>query len=400
MTGRREEAVYDKTIKEYFEAIKQNPQDDKAYYNLGNAYYANKQYKEALEQYQKASKIKPEAVYYSLIGDVYRALNNLNEAMKNYEEALKINPKSDWANNGLGNAYFSKGDYDNAIKFYTKAIDISPNPVYYTNIGDSYRNKKDMDKAILYYEEAIGSNSEYVPAHNALGVVYYSKGEYDKAIEHYRNAISIDKKNNKESFIYYANLGNAYSAKKDWDEAIKNYMAAIRIEPNDDLSYNGLGNTYFGMGLYSHAIEQYQKAIAINPDRYPIYYSNIGDALRRLKRWNDAIEYYRKAIDKAAKINAGHQDMEFFNRGLALAHNDLGVDYYTKGENDKAIEEYRKACDLGLETDITYRNLSLAYDARGNYRMARENLLKAIKLNPNEIGYSGELKNIESKLKE
>jgi tetratricopeptide (TPR) repeat protein len=44
----------DTQIKELLEKVKQNPQNDRAYNDLGNAYYSSGEYKKAIEQYQKA----------------------------------------------------------------------------------------------------------------------------------------------------------------------------------------------------------------------------------------------------------------------------------------------------------------------------------------------------------
>ncbi|MGH7901208.1 MAG: tetratricopeptide repeat protein, partial [Thermodesulfobacteriota bacterium] len=296
--------------------------------------------------------------------------------------------------------YFSKGEYDEAIKCYLKAIGINPNHVYYTNIGDSFRNKENLDRAILYYEEAIRSNPDYDPAYNSLGFTYYSKRDYSSAIKHYEKALSI----NSGNFIYFSNLGDAYSASEMWDEAIENYEKAIKINPDDDLSYNGLGNAYFGMGLYTKAIEQYEKAKNIKPDEYPVYYSNIGDANRRLRRWDNAIEYYEIAAKKATDIDP--EDKRYY-KSLGLAYNDRGVEYYQNREDDKAIRDYKKALEeykKALETisedrdyTVIHHNLYLVYNDKGMYKEAEESLREVIKLDPNNLTYIEELKQIKAK---
>lgn len=85
--------------------------------------------------------------------------------------------------------------------------------------------------------------------------------------------------------------------------AIENYEKALKFNPKDDLMYNNLGNAYFSMGLYSKAVERYKAGIDIEPDIYPVQYSNVGDACRRLKRWDEAIEYYEQAVKKEDEMN-------------------------------------------------------------------------------------------------
>nr|2AVP_A Chain A, synthetic consensus TPR protein [Methanothrix harundinacea 6Ac] len=64
-----------------------------AWYNLGNAYYKQGDYDEAIEYYQKA---------------------------------LELDPRSAEAWYNLGNAYYKQGDYDEAIEYYQKALELDP----------------------------------------------------------------------------------------------------------------------------------------------------------------------------------------------------------------------------------------------------------------------------------
>jgi tetratricopeptide (TPR) repeat protein len=55
-----------------------------------------------------------------------------------------------------GIAYGKKGEYDNAIADYTRAIEIDPNDAWaYCNRGGAYDEKGDYDKAIADYTQAI-----------------------------------------------------------------------------------------------------------------------------------------------------------------------------------------------------------------------------------------------------
>lgn len=378
----------DKT-REYLEAIKLNPKNDRAYNDLGNAYYSSGEYEKAIEQYQKAKELKPdEAIYYSNIGDANRALGNWDEAINHYNEALRKNERDDWSLNSLGIIYYMKREYDRSIEYYNEAIGINPSQIYYTNIGDSYRMKGDTDSAIPYYEEAIGLNADHDPAYNALGVAYYTKGEFDKAREYYQKAIQL-----KPSAVYYSNLGDVHRALEKWDEAIKNYNEAVKLDERDDLSYNGLGNAYFGKRLYSKAIEQYEKAKSFNSN--PIYFSNIGDANRKLKKWDKAIEYYQKAIERAKEIDPNDTT---YHKSLGLAYNDRGVEFYNKKEDDKAIQDYKEAIKFNSEDAVIHHNLYLVCDAKNMNKEAEKSLRKAIELDPSNPIYAQELKELLSKM--
>ena len=86
-----------------------------------------------------------------------------------------------WGNKGIESA--NNGNFDDAIKYYTKAIEK-------WSYSDSYENK-----AGIYYNR---------------GNAYHHKGEYDRAIEDYNEAIRL---NPKDADAYY-NRGYAYNLKK------------------------------------------------------------------------------------------------------------------------------------------------------------------------------------------
>ncbi|ANW97263.1 hypothetical protein AXE80_13600 [Wenyingzhuangia fucanilytica] len=71
----------------------------KGAYNLGNAYFQQKKYKEAGEQYQLANKLakskENKAKTSELIGDTFKKQNDLEKALQAYKQALLKNPKDD-----------------------------------------------------------------------------------------------------------------------------------------------------------------------------------------------------------------------------------------------------------------------------------------------------------------
>ncbi|MDO6736661.1 tetratricopeptide repeat protein [Wenyingzhuangia sp. 2_MG-2023] len=71
----------------------------KGAYNLGNAYFQQKKYKEAIEQYQLANKLAKEkenkAKTSELIGDAFKKQKELEKALEAYKQALLKNPTDD-----------------------------------------------------------------------------------------------------------------------------------------------------------------------------------------------------------------------------------------------------------------------------------------------------------------
>jgi tetratricopeptide (TPR) repeat protein len=85
----------------------------------------------------------------------------------------------------LGNIYFGKKQYDEAIELYEKAVQLMPgeSTVYY-NIGAAYSNKQSQRKAVEAYLKAVEINPKFGDAHYGLAYSYYSLQDYTSAWKH------------------------------------------------------------------------------------------------------------------------------------------------------------------------------------------------------------------------
>ncbi|MGR3318632.1 MAG: tetratricopeptide repeat protein [Candidatus Anammoxibacter sp.] len=103
----------------------------KTAYNLGNVYFIELKFQDALQAFLDAANLNPEnPLYLSESGTTFYQLAQYDKAISYYEEALESDLKTfgenhprvarNWDN--LGSAWDSKGDYDKAISYYEKAL--------------------------------------------------------------------------------------------------------------------------------------------------------------------------------------------------------------------------------------------------------------------------------------
>lgn len=162
-----------------------------------------------------------------------------------------------------GYAKFNKGDWDDAIADYTKAIESNPDDTdAIIARGGAKRAKGDLDGAIADYSTVIGSKSNDVDAYVGRGDAKYSKRDWDDAIADFTKSIEI-KPNNADA---YSRRGAAKLGKGDLEGALADYNKAIALNPDDASAYDERGYLNYTKGDFDSAMADYSKAIALHPD--------------------------------------------------------------------------------------------------------------------------------------
>jgi Flp pilus assembly protein TadD len=91
-----------------------------------------------------------------------------------------------------GIAFGKEGQYDRAIAYFNKALDINPRDAEtYYNRGVAHDELGQYDKAIADYTKAIEINPNLAEAYNNRGIAHYEKGKYDMACSDWKRACEL-----------------------------------------------------------------------------------------------------------------------------------------------------------------------------------------------------------------
>ena len=121
---------------------------------------------------------------------------NFKEAIKNYENIIKIDPSIVFAYHNLGLIYVEIENIDLAKKNFLLAIKINPLFIYsYINLGILFQNEGQKEKAIECFEKIIEIDPKNISGYNNLGLVNASLGKYKKALKNYLKTLRIDSSN-------------------------------------------------------------------------------------------------------------------------------------------------------------------------------------------------------------
>ncbi len=88
--------------------------------------------------------------------------------------------------NNRGNAYYIKGDYDQAIQDFDQAVRLRPEfALAFYNRGNAYLGKGNYELAIEDYNIAITLKSDYAKAFGNRGFAYERLGKHEQAVRDY-----------------------------------------------------------------------------------------------------------------------------------------------------------------------------------------------------------------------
>ena len=152
---------YEEALKKYRDFVEDNPNQMWDVWNeLGTLYYINQQYELARESFQNAITLAGQMnlslpfVHYNL-GLCYNAMSDYPAAREQFSIALEMDSQlaAAWAALGVLIAYDE--DYDRAIEFVDRAIELEPeNPSHWLAMAKVYELSGDKAGAQHYYSQA------------------------------------------------------------------------------------------------------------------------------------------------------------------------------------------------------------------------------------------------------
>jgi hypothetical protein len=131
-----------------------------------------------------------EAIY--ALGNTHARNREYDQAIEQYDHVIRIDPQHINALNNRGNAYLAKGGYDQAIADFDKAIAIKPDfATAYANRGNAYQDRGEFDRAIRDYGVALQLKPDLAVALDNRAKAYDRKGMHDQARKDHAAAAAL-----------------------------------------------------------------------------------------------------------------------------------------------------------------------------------------------------------------
>lgn len=187
-----EKKEYKKAL-QIFTALVDQKENPEYYFNIGYIKTSQGKHTEAIEAFSMATRLdklfakayEEMGRVYKLMGDLEKAQAYMHKAAEIYMDTNKIGSAEDVLNeilesgtdslnvfNTLGVIYRKKGDLQEALGHYKKALRVHPDePYIYYNIGRLYLDMKQMDDAKGYFEKALKKEPGFEEAKQVIKAI-------------------------------------------------------------------------------------------------------------------------------------------------------------------------------------------------------------------------------------
>jgi tetratricopeptide (TPR) repeat protein len=181
----REDRRYSSVLDaKYNEIISMRDQIDNARiaernYKIAEDYRKEERFTDAKRYYQEAIKYYPgDQDYYFNYGKVLIEMHDFGEALERYKSAVELFPQTTLFRQGLAECYEKTGQLDLALKAWHELLEVDHhNPFYYKRVANLYRSKAAYENAIEYFEKC----NEISPDMDAIkGIINAAMDLYDR----------------------------------------------------------------------------------------------------------------------------------------------------------------------------------------------------------------------------
>src|SRR5437762_2198829 len=204
-----------------------------------------------------------------------------------WRHTLAVTPNSDVAHAGLGGILFVRGQIDESIDHYERALRLRDgNVAAHFGLGRALAAKQKTDPAIFHLQKALSIQPDNIGASNDLGLMFASRGEIREAISAWQQSLSFDPDNaDAANNIAWVRATPAYPDLRDGREALELAQRALRSGGENPVALRTLAAAQAENGQFAEAIATCQRGEELaqkNGDRAMVEsLHNCGESFRR-----------------------------------------------------------------------------------------------------------------------
>lgn len=204
----------------------------------------------------------------------------------------------------------------------------------------------------------------------AVGCYYYMTGDFESARRYFSRATSL----NHRFAPAWVGFGHAFAAQDESDQAMAAYRTATRLFPGSHTPWLSIGIEYLRTNHLPLAMQYVKQAHVLAPND-PHVLHELGVLHYTAADWENAAHYFLQVARHPGDYDDATREPSIFN----LAHT-----YRKMKRLDEAIEWYRAALAIHPHSASTYSALGFTHHLRGDVDLAIELYHQSLSLKPDD----------------
>jgi len=308
-----------------------------------------------------------------MASDIYIEMEDDETALQLLEQVTKDDPFYLQALLQSADLYQAQGLFEVAEQKLLEAKQLDPGEVIIDfGLGELYFSTGEYQKAILYYEKIDEGTREEFPVSiaNRLGEAYAAAGEYEKSLEFFQ--LSEGSKDPDKLFKYGL---TAFQAGRN-DISIKAWERVIELDPYYHTVYGSLAKAYENEGMVQEGYKTAKKGLEVDSFNKELYFSagvlahQIGDRAESESLIRESITLdpdYKEAILFLIEIYKEREEHEKTIELISEVKNTGGSDPLYEWELARAYNEQELYKDALNAYKKAYNNLNQDSDFLKEY---------------------------------
>ncbi len=355
---------------------------------IGDAFFGQGKYREALEYYNATIGADPGGDYamYQVANSHYRMNRNF-EAVTQFRRLLRIYPYSrlrEQAQYNVAYIYMNTGNFDQAIEEFREVIRRYPGTEWAAraqyNIGDSYYNSGNFERAIEEYQRVLDEypRSQYIiEAIDGIQFAQLSAGGDDTSTDVLEEFLADNPTSATADRLRFRQAENVFQT-GDYDAAVREFRQYLRITNNRNLmpdAYYNMADAFIRMDRKEEAAETLETLINDFPDseRTAPALSDLGRIQYQLGNYQESLNRYTELAEKDSRFER-EANLGIGNANLAL------------GNRTQARQSFERVLSADSENDAARVGLGKVLLADGRLEEARRFFNLVADQNTGEIG--------------
>ncbi|MCU0799457.1 MAG: tetratricopeptide repeat protein [Candidatus Thermoplasmatota archaeon] len=298
---------FEKAIDHFDRSLLSDETNIRSLCGKGLALYYLDRYDDSMICFDASISLQPDfyiAYYYK--GVILKKLDLLDEAKQSLNEALKVRNNFPLAWFELGEVQNLKGDTNEALAAYTRAVELHPGTYEEAlfNKGKLLFAKGRMKEALDCYRSILTKNG-YIPSvWLEMGkTLLQMEGMEGKVLPVLKNALSLDPFRKESALI----LSCEYSRKKEFQKAYDVLKKVMDSHPDPEIG-GKLAEVLYSMNRFKDCIDISEMALSLDPER-TIILLPMGRAYGKLGKTEEYMQCLRRFLHKFPSDRAVETEM-------------------------------------------------------------------------------------------